>query len=123
MPNLRKYDRGSREATRQVVDKLEEQMRQLQSSGRRKCSLSKSVVPVEVGYLRQVVEEAGLQRHVLIKRHAGNGCGRPDRLRVPKHPYSFVRLTAARHHVEHGPVTWEMELQMRSIGRSACREL
>ena len=33
---------------------------------------------------------------------------------------SYVRF-AATHSVEHGPVTWEVELNMRAIGRSASR--
>ena len=53
--------------------------------GSRKCSLIKSVAPVEVGYLGQAVDKVGLQWHVLVIRHIGEGCGRLDRFRVPKH--------------------------------------
>ena len=48
-----------------------------------KCSLIKSVAPVEVGYLG--LKKVGLQRHILVSRHIGEGCGRLVRFRVPKH--------------------------------------
>ena len=30
-------------------------------------------------------KKVGLQRHILVSRHIGEGCGRLDRCRVPKH--------------------------------------
>ena len=59
---------------------------------------------------------------MLVIRRIGEGCRRLDRFRY-RSTYSCVRLAAARHRVEHDPVSWEMELKMREIGLSASRGL
>ena len=62
--------------TRQVVEKLDRVdggICRVEEEG--KCSLIKSIGPVEVGYLGQAVEKVGLQWHILVSRHIGDGCG------------------------------------------------
>ena len=51
-PKLRKYERGSMETMRQVVEKMDGvdgAVARIEEEG--KCSLIKSVAPVEIGYL------------------------------------------------------------------------
>ena len=70
----------------------------------------------------QVVEEAGIPRHMSDKRHVRETGGRIDGLSVPKH-LLLREIGGSKTPRRARPVTWEMELKLREFGRSASRGL
>ena len=123
MPKLRKYERESRETTRQVVEKLDgvdEAVAELRK--RENAASSRASRQSKLATWDRLLTTLGCSGTCLfldiLERAAGVLIASGYRS-----TYSYVRLAAARHRVEHGPVSWEMELKMRAIGRSASRGL
>ena len=123
VPKLRKYERGSRETTRKVVEKLDgvdEAVAELRK--RESATSSRASRQWKLATWDRLLKKLGYSGTYLsvdiLERAAGVLIASGYRS-----TYSYVRLAAARHRVEHGPVSWEMELKMRAIGRSASRGL
>ena len=119
VPKLRKYERRVRVTTRQVVEKLDRVDKAfVELRKRESAASSRASGPVEVGYLGQAVEKIGLQWRILVSRHIGEGCGQGTEAPVLTSDWLQQGTASST-----APVSWEMELKMRAIGRSASRGL
>ena len=123
MLKFRKYERESRETTRQVVEKLDgideavAKLRKRENAASSRASRQSKLATwdrllTKLGYSDTCLSIDILETAAGVLIASGY-----------RSTYSDVRLAAARHRVEHGSVSCEMELKMRAIGRSVSRGL